>query len=89
MEKKILREVFILMIHTCIKLKKRNRVKQRADAERGEGEKKTRGKRKGRKWSPIKICTATLSNDNTFKNEARTLSEMSLLMRLCAVSGEL
>lgn len=39
---------------SCIKLQKMNRVEQRADAERGEGEKKTKGKKKREKMGPNK-----------------------------------
>lgn len=64
-------------------LKEKKGVELRCRERRGK--KKIRGKRKGRKWGPIKICTATLTDDNTFKNEARTLaSEKSLLMKPCA-----
>lgn len=56
---------------------------RREQMQRGEG-KKTRGKRKRRKWGPIKICTATLTYDNTFKNKARTLTNEKSLLKPCA-----
>lgn len=53
--------------------------------EERRGEKNKRKKKKEEMGPNKKICTATLTYDNTFKNEARTLTnEKSLLIKPCA-----